>query len=310
MTAITKGFRSRAQLGMTLPRSVSRNITPANGGAAAHWEGGHLGITAATPHVECEARWRGIQRYHMVTRGWVDIAYTGGYCQHGYAFAGRGFYTRTAANGTNSGNQNYYAFCFLGGTGDVATTDALNALEWWVREARLKGGAGMKVVPHSSLFATACPGPQLKTKAAALNDKFIPAPATTPAPPTPAPVPPVPVPAPPTPPVVVPTGYTLKDCKAVQGALRVTADGKWGSGTDKAAVQIQQAFLGKAFNTVAVQRIIGVRTDGMFGPISRAALVKKAVQIQGILRVAKDGDWGPVSNKAFNTIRSQFLNKF
>ena len=166
----------------------------------------------------------------MQNQGWVDIAYTGGYCQHGYTFAGRGFGVRTAANGSNTGNQNYYAFCFLGGVRDIATTAALNALEWWVREARTKGGAGVKVVPHSALFATACPGPQVKAKAATLDGKNIYAPN-----------------------VVVSTGgYTVADVKKLQDAIDTPVDGDWGPATETRALWFRERAKAK---TMYVYRI-------------------------------------------------------
>lgn len=173
MVAISKGFRTRAQLGLRSPRSVSYNITPQNGGVAEHWNGGPTGITALTNHAKCEEHWRADQNYHMNTMGWVDIAYTGGFCQHGKCLAGRGFNVRTAANGTNDGNQNYYAYCWLGGLGETPTRDALNAFEWWVVESRRAGKAGKRVRSHNSFFNTQCAGSLLTLQARSLDDKVL-----------------------------------------------------------------------------------------------------------------------------------------
>lgn len=166
------GHRTRAQLGLTPSRSVSRNITPARGGVAVHYGGGSQGITQATPHTRCEAVWRGWQSFHKGGRGWADIAYTGGFCQHGYAFAGRGAGVRTAANGTNTGNQYYYAVVFLGGAGDVPSDAAVAALKWWVATLR-KSGAGDRVVGHRDLFSTACPGEHLLRVARSLDRRRV-----------------------------------------------------------------------------------------------------------------------------------------
>lgn len=168
MTAKIVGFVSRADANLRAPRSVSYNITPANGGVAVHYGGPAQNISS---HAECITRWRGWQDYHMDRHGWVDIAYSGGFCQHGYAFAGRGFGTRTAANGTNDGNQNFYAYTWIGGDGETPTRDALNALDWWVVEARKAGGAGRQVVPHQHFKSTACPGSYLVNYSKSLHLK-------------------------------------------------------------------------------------------------------------------------------------------
>lgn len=183
MAAVSKGFRTRAQLGLRAPRSFSANITPSLGGSAGHWNGGPVGDTSS--HDLCERHWRADQIYHMDRQKWADIAYSGGFCQHGVCLAGRGFFVRTAANGSNTGNQSYYAFCWIGGQGETPTTDALNAFEWWVQEARLHGGAGMRVKPHNALFATACPGAIITARCNGIDNRVLTLP--TPAPVTPTP---------------------------------------------------------------------------------------------------------------------------
>lgn len=148
------GFVTRADAGLVRPRSVSRNIDPF--GSAIHYGGPAQNIRS---HDDCLKRWKAWQNYHMNTLGWVDLAYSGGFCQHGYAFAGRGFGIRTAANGTNHGNYHYYAWCWIGGQGEHPTDKALDAAAWWVAEARKAGGAGPDVQPHSAFKSTSCPGP-------------------------------------------------------------------------------------------------------------------------------------------------------
>jgi hypothetical protein len=98
----------------------------------------------------------------MEHHGWVDIAYTMGFCNHGYVFAGRGFGVRTAAQGTNKGNTNYYAFVWIGGAGQIVSPLALEALEWCINEARKNGRAGREVRPHSHFRDTTCCGDQLR----------------------------------------------------------------------------------------------------------------------------------------------------
>lgn len=156
--AKVQGFVTRAEADLVKPDSFSRNITPGNGGAAVHWGGPAPTING---HNDCIRTWRGWQAYHMKTHGWADLAYTGGFCQHGFALAGRGFGTRTAANGTNAGNQNFYAFVWIGGTGMLPTAAAIRALLWWIFEARRRGGAGRRVVPHRVFTGSECPGNDL-----------------------------------------------------------------------------------------------------------------------------------------------------
>ena len=157
-----RGFRSRADLGLRSPRSRSTRIEPDRGGTAKHYGGPPTGLGLSTPHERCEATWRSWQDFHMDTHGWVDIAYSFGFCQHGYALAGRGLGVRTAANGTDDANGRFYAACWLGGQGEQPTRDALDALDEIVRVVRASG-AGVAVEPHSHFKSTACPGPALRT---------------------------------------------------------------------------------------------------------------------------------------------------
>ena len=174
MTAQVTAFLSRAQLGLRSPRSISRNITPQHGGSTVHYAGGDQNVSPLlSGHTRCVALWRGYQNYHMSSRGYADVAYNAGFCQHGYAFAGRGLGIRSGANGTNSGNQNFYAFCWIGGEGETPTRAALDALEWLIRDARRQGGAGRRVVPHSWHKSTGCPGGNLRPVANSLDNKDI-----------------------------------------------------------------------------------------------------------------------------------------
>lgn len=168
MTARVAGFVSRADAGLRAPRSRSRNLDPSRGGVALHYGGGGT----PTSHGGCVSTWRGWQDYHL-SRGWADIAYSFGFCQHGYVFAGRGFGTRTAANGTNSGNDSFYAACWIGGTNATPSRDAIDAVEWIVKAARDEGSAGTAVRPHRWFKSTGCPGDALTVTAARLHQSSI-----------------------------------------------------------------------------------------------------------------------------------------
>ncbi|MFA9432902.1 MULTISPECIES: N-acetylmuramoyl-L-alanine amidase [unclassified Egicoccus] len=156
-TATHAGFLSRATLGMRPPKSISRNIDAARGGCALHYGGDNVPIAS---HAQCIATWLSWQRFHMDSRGWADLAYTLGVCQHGYVFAGRGAGLRTAANGSNDGNLRFYAIVWIGGARQTPTALALAAIDWAIAELR-RLGAGDRVVRHADLNSTGCPGDPL-----------------------------------------------------------------------------------------------------------------------------------------------------
>lgn len=150
-----KRFYTRDELGMAKPRAVSNNITPGRGGVAVHYAGAAQRVGT---EADARRRWLSYQRYHMQTHGWIDIAYTAGFDNWGNVYAGRGYGVRTAGQGTNVGNQNYYAFCWIGGGAEVPSPAAIEALRWLINDARKAGGAGLEVKPHSYFKSTSCPG--------------------------------------------------------------------------------------------------------------------------------------------------------
>lgn len=253
MTARITGFVSRADAGLQAPRSVSRSITPASGGVALHYGGPAVAIDS---HQDCVRVWRGWQTFHMNTKGWADIAYTMGVCQHGYVFAGRGAGVRTAANGTDAGNQSYYAVCWIGGKGQQPTQLALDAFDWAIENLR-KTGAGRRTRPHHVFRSTECPGLELTGHAGARDGKDI----EQPAPPAPKPPPsayrfPLPAGRP-----IFGQGSQGDKVKAVQERLHIKVDGDWGPATN-------HAF--RAFQTGA-----RITVDGVYGNDSRAAFIKR-----------------------------------
>ncbi len=169
MTATIAGFVTRADAGLPDPRSVSDHIQASRGGVAVHWGGN--GAPPAT-HDGCLARWRSWHAFHTRDRGWVDIAYNFGFCNHGYVLAGRGLRVRSAANGTNDANSRFYAAVWIGGGDHDPTDQALDALEWIVAECR-RDGAGTAVRSHRSFKTTDCAGEDLTGFAASLDDREV-----------------------------------------------------------------------------------------------------------------------------------------
>lgn len=137
----------------------STNITPSRGGCAGHYNGGPI---ARGPHALCAARVRSIEQFHALTRRWAGIAYNYLICHHGYVFEGRGWGRRSAAQGTNAGNQNYLAIMFLMGGSQSMTAEMRTAGRLLVLHLRSRG-AGGQVRPHSFFTSTSCPGGSVRS---------------------------------------------------------------------------------------------------------------------------------------------------
>jgi len=150
-------FISRAQWGARAPKSTGNAIGAHPLGVAVHYSEGNLG---SSPDSLCDDKVRGIQRYHMDTKGWADIAYTFLVCPHGNIFEGRGTGKGSAANGTTRANLDYYAVCALGGPKDTPSVLMLAGIGDAIGLCR-KAGAALKVIGHRDLFPTACPGTAL-----------------------------------------------------------------------------------------------------------------------------------------------------
>lgn len=154
---------SRAQWGARKPRAVTLLPFSAIDGLAVHYTAAEAD-RVDDPN-DCPARVRGIQRYHMDTNGWADIAYSWLVCRHGTIYEGRGWNVRTAANGTNAGNDHYLAVCFLGGDRDGrddVTDPGRQAIAWLWAEIRRRYQTATRIRPHSYFKATACPGAELR----------------------------------------------------------------------------------------------------------------------------------------------------
>lgn len=172
-------FLSRSELGLQPPRFRSTNIDTRNGGLCVHWGGPAQRIGS---HSRCIEIWRGWQRFHIVTRGWADIAYNFGFCNHNYVFAGRGLRVRSAANGTNYGNYTHYAASWIGGQEEYISDGAYTALESIVLVVR-QSGSGLSVLPHRHFTGTTCPGPALIEHSRSLhNTNVVPKPKPKPEP--------------------------------------------------------------------------------------------------------------------------------
>lgn len=130
---------------------------PNNVGMALHWHGPTMG---AYSQASVPGLLRGIQRYHMDSQGWTDIAYSFLVDRYGGAWEARGWNARTAANGSNAGNSSALAICYLGGEGDPFTAAAARAIQGIVAEHLARGGSA-DLTCHHDYVSTACPGPEI-----------------------------------------------------------------------------------------------------------------------------------------------------
>lgn len=133
---------------------------------------------ATADHNRCATIVRAYQAFHMDSRGWADIAYSSLVCPHGHRYEGRGLDARTAAQGTNIGNNTSHATCYIAGDGDPLTPQAMAA---YVDEShRLRG---LKK-GHRDWKPTACPGDPLYRWVHSGQSAPAPAPGPEPKPPT------------------------------------------------------------------------------------------------------------------------------
>lgn len=241
------GFVSRAEWKARTPTSTTALSTAR--GNTLHWEGPHMG---PFPHESCATKVRGIQAFHMDSRGWADIAYSSVVCPHGYIFEGRWYNRRTAANGTNQGNDVSYAHCYLSGTGDPFDIDAKKGLRR-VFEYFENRGSGTSRWAHRDWRLTECPGDAQTTW---LSQGM-----PVGSPPTPTPTPPE------TCTVILPVlreGAHSGAVKALQGLLvlkasqTINTDGIFGPATTTAVKNVQRFF--------------GLTQDGIVGDKTWGAL--------------------------------------
>lgn len=165
------------------------------GGVVVHYSTRNAaGLVSHWP--DCHESWRAHQRFHMVTKGWTDLAYNFGICPHGFIFEGRGW---DAQNGANEpANSSTLSVCFDGDNNDYPNYAATQSFKDLIAKAVREEGWNPQVRGHWEVKGDnrPCPGaaireimlPDLKTYVANIST----------APPTPQPSP---NPDPPSPPL-------------------------------------------------------------------------------------------------------------
>lgn len=158
-----KGLVGRVTWNARAPKFV----TPLNPrevrGLSFHYTG--MNADEQADHRNCPARVQAVQNYHMDTQKWNDGAYNFVVCKHGSIFVMRGWWARSAANGTNAANDAYIAVCFLGddtaGRDDV-TRAGRAALARIIDRFEHHYGKRPVLRPHSAFRQTACPGNEIR----------------------------------------------------------------------------------------------------------------------------------------------------
>jgi len=99
---------------------------------------------------------RRIQRFHQVTNGWNDYAYSVGVWDDGTVYEGRGW---GAVGGHTKGyNSTSVAVCYMGDGRKPVPKVALDAILWAASDADRHFGRRLARRAHRDVGATACPG--------------------------------------------------------------------------------------------------------------------------------------------------------
>jgi len=124
---------------------------------------------------------RSIQRNHMAPpKEWWDIAYNELIAQDGTVLEGRGLLYRSGAQGSTATNRAYIAIGLLLGDGDAPTDEMIQAVRERIAVIRFFQPQATKIVGHSDLKPTTCPG--IHVRALIRQGAFEPNYADTPAP--------------------------------------------------------------------------------------------------------------------------------
>lgn len=130
-------------------------------GLVGHYNGPKVRVARSDPHDRCREFLRGTRRFHTQVRGWLDIAYSFAVCHHGRALELRGWDKRTAAQGTNDGNNRWHAVFFLVGEDQEPSDGMYTAFAELARLHERRYG-DVRVRYHGAFKNTECPGPHVR----------------------------------------------------------------------------------------------------------------------------------------------------
>lgn len=295
---------TRAEWGARKPKSTPTKVAlSARTATCVHHDGSKPVIIRT--FAEACALMRRDQNYHMDKQRWNDIGYNDlvisapGYpVIDGLIMEGRGRDT-LGAHCLNHNTEWIGIQVATGGT-QVSSPKAKASTRWLHDRFTVdaKHALGKKV--HSDGFPTACPATELRNWVRAGMPVGVLIPAKVVVITVVKKVIKVVV-------KVLPARRNIAQTLAVQRAVHVAADGKWGNGTQAAASAVIRRTL---TNVRALQGWVGTKVDGAWGPNSEAARINTIRKIQTAIGVTPDGDWGPKSAAAWARAVAANLNKF
>jgi len=264
-------YITRAEWGARPPKS--RQTISRSEGMFTHYTAGPRAATRAAG----VAQVKGIQRFHMETRGWADIGYSFLVDDEGNIYEGRGW--GVAGGHTEGWNSRSHAVCAILNDNQKPTTQMLAALRLVHDDHDRRYGNGFHR-SHRDVNSTSCPGDILH----GWMQAGMPVAGGTP-------------PPPPAEPAVnaeqaaafrrVVAAFLSRDLGRV-GTLR--------SGSSGAEVVTLQ----KALNVFGKN----LTTDGAYGPATRAAVT----DFQRFMRLTADGVFGPNTKAAMQLALNKVAN--
>jgi hypothetical protein len=149
---------TRSAWGARAPKYINRGHLKEK--STGHWNGPTVTIGGKLEwnHDRCAGLVRGIQNFHMDSRGWADIAYNFVICPHGTIYEGRGLNIYNGANGTNSGNRSSHAIMWLSGQNNPFTEAERVAFRNCVKYIADSTNAPNAAIGHRDHKSTECPG--------------------------------------------------------------------------------------------------------------------------------------------------------
>lgn len=151
-------WKEREEIGLVKPKSVTP-IKEVKGIAIHHAGGGMIPPRKLEREI---GKVKAIQKYHMQTNKWSDIAYNFVVGNSGTIYEGRGIDIRPASQGTKYGNDNFLSVCWLGdATVHLVKDKALSAINLLIDDLEVIYNKDLEVKGHRDFKSTECPGDAL-----------------------------------------------------------------------------------------------------------------------------------------------------
>lgn len=249
-------FVTREEWGARAPKSTTS--FSGEGLPTIHYNGPAMRLKSS---VEERAALRGIQRYHMDTKGWSDIAYNFAVGNSGLIYTLRGANVRSAANGTNTSNSRHLAIFLLLGEGETPSSEMISGVNLLLNYLEKDG-----VLGHRDHKATQCPGNIVYD----MIKRGVFTPSSIPKPPSEGTAE--------YPNTYLKKGSEGRKVKQLQKLLNVilfehkdqlVVDGDFGAKTEARLIELQSK--------------LGVGADGIYGPVTKLRLIALKKRVAGLV---------------------------